>query len=117
MRLFFDFEVLQFTLLVKERVSSPGSNIGQTSSSYLTFIGKSSMRSIAAYSDLVELDLQRLPKRLLVPAWHILPVLKPSSLLYLPSMTSIHYLQNMPTISPFDIDGNKGTQTYSFLPL
>jgi hypothetical protein len=40
-------------------------------------------------SDLHELSLLRLPKILLVPTWHIVPVLKPLSLLYLPSMTSI----------------------------
>jgi hypothetical protein len=46
-------------------------------------------------SDLIEVALQLLPKILLVPVYYNLPVLMPSSLLYLPSMTSICYLLNI----------------------
>ena len=42
--------------------------------------------------DLIELSLLCLPKILLVPAWNILPILKPSSLLYFPLMTRIRCL-------------------------
>jgi len=45
-----------------------------------------------AYSHLIKPVLHCLPKRLLVPTWHILPVLNSLSLLYLPSMTSIYCL-------------------------
>jgi hypothetical protein len=51
-------------------------------------------------SELIGLALQRLPKILLVPVCYILPVLMPSSLLYLPSMTSMRYLLNICQQSP-----------------
>jgi hypothetical protein len=56
--------------------------------------------------------------------YYKLPVLMPYSLLYLPSMTSIHCLLNichslsikyLPTISPFSIDGNTSTHMHSDL--
>ena len=46
-------------------------------------------------SKLIRLSLQCLHKILLVPIFYILPILMPSSLLYLPSMTSMRYLLNI----------------------
>ena len=51
-------------------------------------------------SELIGLALQHLPKILMVPIYYILPVLMPSSLLYLPSMTSMRYLLNIFQQSP-----------------
>jgi hypothetical protein len=61
-------------------------------------------------SELIELALQRLPKILLVPVCYILPVLMPSSLLYLPSMTSIHCLLNMINIVKQQLDYKESLQ-------
>ena len=51
-------------------------------------------------SELIELALQRLPKIHLMLVYYILPILVPYSLLYLPSMTSIHCLLNICQQSP-----------------